>query len=75
MPNLAGNKHFPVHFFLQRQRLSHLSMEKVRVRSVGIGHQIGYSRAGTKNKNINKDERDFPWEEIKKIYQKNKWNT
>ena len=72
MPNLAGNKHFSVHFFLQRQRLSHLSMEKGRVRSVGIGHQSGYSRADPINNNINKDERVFPSEETNKIYQKNK---
>ena len=54
MPTLAGNKHFSVHFFLHEPRLFHLSTEKVRVRSVGNGHQSVYSRAETMNKNINK---------------------
>ena len=54
MPNLAGNKHFSVHFLLHEPRLFHLSTKKIRVRSVGKGHQSGYSRADTKNNNINK---------------------
>ena len=47
MPTLAGNKHHSVHFFLHRPRLFRLSADKVRVRSVGNGHQSGYSRADT----------------------------
>ena len=54
MPNLAGNKHFSVLFFLHEPCLFHLSMEKVRVQSVGKGHQSGNSRADTINNNINK---------------------
>ena len=54
MPNLAGNKHLSVHFFPHGPRLFHLSTEKSTVRSVGNGHQSGYSRADTINKNINK---------------------
>ena len=50
MPTLAGNKHPSVHFFLHGPRLSHLSTKKVRVRSVGNGHQTGYSRGDTINK-------------------------
>ena len=60
MPTLAGNKHFSVRFFLHGPRLFHLSMDKVRVRSVGNGHQSGYSPADTINNNINKDTRHFP---------------
>ena len=50
MPTLAGNNHLSVHFFLNGPRLFHLSTEKVRVRSVGNGHQSGYSRVDTINK-------------------------
>ena len=53
MPTLAGNKHFPVHFFLHGPRLFHFSTEKIRIRSVGNGHQSGFSRADTINKDIN----------------------
>ena len=41
-------------FFLHGPRLFHLSTEKVRVQSVGNGHQSGYSSADTKNNDINK---------------------
>ena len=54
MATLAGIKRPFVHFFLHRPRFFHLSTEKVRVQSVRKGHQIGYSRADTKNININK---------------------
>ena len=54
MPTFAGNKHPSVHFFLHGPRLFHLSKEKVRVQSVGNGHQSGYYRADTINKNISK---------------------
>ena len=54
MATLVGNKHPSVHFFLQGPCLFHLSIEKVRVRSVGNGHQNGYSRADTINENINR---------------------
>ena len=60
MPTLAGKKHLSVHFFLRGPRLFHLSTEKVRVRSVGIGHQSGYSRADTINKHIYKRLNKFP---------------
>ena len=60
MPNLAGNKHPSVHFFLHGPRLFHLSTEKVRVRSVRVGHQSGYSRADTINNNMNKRSKKFP---------------
>ena len=53
-PTLAGNKHLSVRFFPHGPRPFHLSREKSTVRSVGNGHQIGYSRAGTIKKNINK---------------------
>ena len=59
MPTLAGNKHLSVHFFPHGLRLFHLSTEKSTVRSVGNEHQSGYSRADTKNKNINKDQSHF----------------
>ena len=59
MPTLAGNKHPSVHFFPHGPRLFHLSTEKGTVRSVGNGHQSGYSRADTINKNINKDQSHF----------------
>ena len=54
MPTFAGSKHTSVHFFLLVPRLFHLSTEKVRVRSVGNGHQSGYSRADTINNKVNK---------------------
>ena len=54
MPTLAENKHLSVHFFIHGPRLFRLSTEKVRVRSVGNGHQSGHSRANTLNNNINK---------------------
>ena len=54
MPTLAGNKHLSVHFFPHGPRPFHLSTEKGTVRSVGNGHQSGYSRADIINKNINK---------------------
>ena len=57
MPILAGNKHPSVHFFPHGPRLSHLSTVKSTVRCVGNGHQSGYSRADTINKNIKKDQR------------------
>ena len=41
IPNLAGNKHSSIHFFPHGPRPFHLSREKVRVRSVGNGHQSG----------------------------------
>ena len=72
MPTLAGNKQFSVHFFLHGSRLFHLSTEKVRVRSVGNGHQIGYSRADTINNDINKRSKKFPYEENTKVKWKNK---
>ena len=63
MPSLAGNKQLSVHFFPHGPRLLHPSTEKVRVRSVGNGHQCGYSRADTKNKSINKRSKLFPYRE------------
>ena len=60
MPTLAGNKHPSIHFFPHGPRLSHLSTEKSMVRSVGNGHQSGYSRADTINKNINTRSKVFP---------------
>ena len=60
MPTLAGNKHPSVHFFLHGPRLFHLPTEKVRIRSVGNGHQSGYSRADTINNDINKRPKKFP---------------
>ena len=54
MPTFAGNKHPSVQFSLPGPRLFHLSTEKVIVRSVGNGHQSGYSRSDTINNNINK---------------------
>ena len=50
MPTLAGKKHSSVHFFFHGPRLFHHSTEKVRVQSVEIGHQSGYSRGDTINK-------------------------
>ena len=43
MPILAGKKHLSVHFFPRGPRFFHLPTEKVRVGSVGNGHQSGYS--------------------------------
>ena len=63
MPTLAGNKHLSVHFFSHGPRLFHLSTENVRVRSVGHGHQSGYSRADTINKSRNKRSKIFPYRE------------
>ena len=54
MPTLAGNKHSSVHFFLPGPRIFHLSAENERMRCVGKGHQSGYFRADTKNKDVNK---------------------
>ena len=68
MPTLTGYKHPSVHFFLHGLRFFHLSTEKVRVRSVGNGHQSGHSRADTINKNINKRSKKFPKEENTKIH-------
>ena len=53
MRTLAGNKHLSVYFFPHGPHLSHLSTEKGTVRSVGNGHQSGYSRADIINENIN----------------------
>ena len=63
MPTLAGNKHLSVHFFPHGPRLLHRSTEKARVRSVGNGHQSGYSRADTIIKNKNKRSKIFPYRE------------
>ena len=63
MLTLAGNKHPSVHFFPQGPRLFHLSTGKGTVRSVGNGHQIGYSRADIINININKRSKSFPYRE------------
>ena len=63
MPTLAGNKHPFIHFFLHGPRLFHISTDKVRVRSIGNGHQSGYSRADTLNTNINKRSKIFPYRE------------
>ena len=60
MPTLAGNIHPFVQFFLHGTRLFHLPTEKARVRSVGNGHQSGYSYADTINKNLNKRSNKFP---------------
>ena len=63
MSTLAGNKHSSILFFPHGPRPFHVSTEKVRVRSVGNGHQSGYSRADTINKNINKRSKIFPYRE------------
>ena len=60
MPTLAGNKHSSIHFFPHGPRAFHLLTEKVRVRSVGNGHQSGYSRADTIYIDINKRSNAFP---------------
>ena len=63
MPTLAGNKHLPsISSFMDRV-FSIFRQEKVRVRSVGNGHQSGYSRANTINKNINKRSKIIPYRE------------
>ena len=54
MPTLAGSKYLSVNFFLHGTRLFHFSTEKGTVRSVGNGHQTGYSRADIIKRNINK---------------------
>ena len=59
MPTLAGNKHPSVHFFPHGPRLFHLLTEKSTVRSVGNGHQNGYSRANIINTNIDKNQSCF----------------
>ena len=64
MPTLAGNKHSSVHLFLHEPRLFHLSTENVRAQSIGNGDQSGYSRSDTICNNINKDQMNFPLEEI-----------
>ena len=61
MPTLAGNNHPCVRFFPHGPRPFHLSTEKNTVRSVGNGHQSGYSRADIMNKNINKRSKVFPY--------------
>ena len=63
MPTLAGNKHPYVQCFPHGPRLSHLSTGKSTVRSVGNGHQSGFSRADIINKNINKRSKVFPYKE------------
>ena len=50
MPTLAGNEHASVQFFHHGPRLFQPSTDKVRVPSVGNGHQSGYSRADTMKK-------------------------
>ena len=69
MPTLAGNKHPSVHFFPHGPRPFHLSTEKGTVRSLGNGHQSGYSRADTINKNINKRSKDVSIQGINTIIQ------
>ena len=63
MPTLAGNKHPSIHFFPHGPRPFRLSTEKSTVRSVGKGHQSGYSRADTINTNINTRSKSFPYRE------------
>ena len=63
MPTLAGNKHFSIHFFPHGPRPVHLSTEKSAVRSVGNGHQSGYSRADATNKNMSIRSKSFPYRE------------
>ena len=60
MPTLAGNKLLSIHFFPHGSRPFHLSTEKSAVRSVGNGHQSGYSRADRINNNINTRSKVFP---------------
>ena len=71
MPSLAGKKHISVHFLFHKQRVFHLSTEKVRVRSVENGTQSGYSRVDTRNNDINKRSKKFPSGENAKIKWKN----
>ena len=70
MPIFAGNKLLSVHFVLHGPRLFLLWTEKVRVRSVGKGHQSGYSCANTMNNNIAKNERSFQKRKILKYIKK-----
>ena len=63
MPTLVGNKHPSVHFFPHGQRLFHLSTEESTVRSVGNGHQSGYSPVDIINNNISKRSKLFPYRE------------
>ena len=63
MPTLARNKHLSVHLFPHGPSPFRLSTEKSQVRSVGNGHQSGYSRADTINKNINDRSKLFPYRE------------
>ena len=63
MPTLAGNKQISVQYFLHGLRLFHPSTQKVRVRSVGRGHQSDYFCADTIYIDINKRSKKFPYEE------------
>ena len=63
MPTLAGNKHLSIHFFPHGPPPVHFSTEKSTVRSVGNGHQSGYSRADAINKNMNIRSKSFPYRE------------
>ena len=72
MPTLAGNKHLSVHLFPHGSRPFHLSTGKGTVRSVGNGHQSGYSRANRINKNINKRSKDVSIQGINTIRQSEK---
>ena len=60
MPTLAGNKLLSIHFFPHGPRLFHLSTEKSTVRSVGKGHQSGYSHADTITSDIDQRSKVFP---------------
>ena len=53
MPSVEGSKQLSVHF-LKRPGVSRLPTENIWVHTVRVGHQIGYSRAYTISKNINK---------------------
>ena len=59
MPILAEKNTLRRSFLPSQTASFHLSTEKVRVRSVGIGHQSGYSHADTKNNNTNKRSKKF----------------
>ena len=73
MPTLAGNKHSSIQFFPHGPRPFHLSTENVRVRSVGNGHQSGYSRADTINSDINQRSEVFhKWKILKNTMKINK---
>ena len=63
MPTLARNKHPSVHYFPHDRDFSIFRQEKVHVRSVGNGHQSGYSNADIINKDINKRSKTFPYRE------------